>query len=342
MAAAAAAAEDLNTERSKDKELIVSPVANASVRLFSPPVPNVPADLKVGIIPTDPAQRQRWIRAVKVENPTARMLCFTNFGSSAAIYRNWHKFASADIEIVALESPGAGSLRSIEPYANMADLDHCVSATFDDPRFDLLKAPMCAYAQCIQGAFCANIMVDVLSRMGRKPLHLFIGAAIPPHFPLPNFTEPEVLRKIFRLPKALVAKYPLMFKLATNSFPDYIKQAAMGEHPHDVPITVFRGKRDPFITEDQSRQWARYTTGEFTYVEVPDAEHVFQHKDESAKFVMDYINAKLSTLTKHRKTLDTLGNAFGFPSPTQLEGTPSVAAQSPPTTVRYGCGEIVK
>lgn len=86
-------------------ERTISPASVLSERLFAPNVPPVPAgncessfyfqlskDLKFGFIPENPVERQRWVRPVKVANPTCRILAFPNFGSSGLLSLKYHSY----------------------------------------------------------------------------------------------------------------------------------------------------------------------------------------------------------------------------------------------------------
>lgn len=204
-------------------------------------------------------------------------------------------------------------MKAIEPYIDIKDLERSILPALRDPKFGVIQRPFCFYGQCIQGTFGSFFLANMMPRvLGLKPAHIFIGAAIPPHFPIPNLSDPETLSQVFRLPKRLTDKNPLMYKLATNYFSDYIAQKDFP--PVDVPITVFRGTKDPFVTEEHCRQWARYTTATCDYAEIPGATHIYQHKEEFAKAACEVINAKMSVLYKNKPTIDNLANAFGFPT----------------------------
>ena len=57
------------------------------------------------------------------------------------------------------------------------------------------------------------------------------------------------------------------------------------------------------------------------YIEIPDAGHIYQHKEHAAKFVVNEINKKLSKLYVHKDAIQSIGNAFGYRNPPQKESS---------------------
>jgi surfactin synthase thioesterase subunit len=255
-------------------------------------------------------------------NPAARvrLFCFPFAGGGASTFRPWTARLDPAIELVAIEPPGRQT-RIEEP--TIRDVSTFVGQLVP-ALLPFLDMPFAVYGHCL-GALTLFETVRALMRdHGRSPVHVFVSGARPPDeihrhqafetalaarlLALPGFS---VFEPVHRQPDEVFAEAMLQFNvLATGAFlsdpelrrlmlPVIRAEFEMSsryrhapEPAWDVPLTCLTGLRDPYVSAENARSWARFTRRRFQLLMV-DTEHFLVVDDNEA--VIDVVNRELAT-----------------------------------------------
>src|SRR5215510_10563903 len=135
-------------------------------------------------------------------NPQSRMrlFCFPYAGGTAAVFRNWPRYLSSEIEVCAIQYPGRGS-RLAEPLRD--DVVDVMNAVYSDLQ-PFLKKPFAFFGHSM-GAMVSYEFARRLQREGQsEPLQLFVSGCVAPHermFKEPTYhlPQPEFIAELRRL-----------------------------------------------------------------------------------------------------------------------------------------------
>ncbi|MBL3655562.1 thioesterase II family protein [Fulvivirga sediminis] len=236
-----------------------------------------------------------------------KLFCFPYAGGSAAVYKNWQKHLSPNIEIVPVELKGRGRRISEPLYKNVDDLV--------DDLFPLIqKECQRNYYAFFGHSMGAMIAYELSLRINQSPvalpIRLFLSGRGAPHIASsknyhllddeafkaeilnlggtpPEFFEHQELIDIF-LP---VLKND--FKLVETSGREEIM-------PLNAPITSFFGE-DEDLTTEQKEGWEYYTEKKFKKY-VYQGGHFFIK--EHYKTIIDILNKQL------QEDLESLNNSM--------------------------------
>ncbi len=217
-------------------------------------------------------------------NPQAklRLLCCHPAGSGASIFRSWSQYLHPEVELCALQLPGRESrlreplLTEIEPF-----MDTLVQEVISS---DLLARPLAVFGHSFGALVAFALARQLRAQQLPEPIHLFLSSRKPVHLPVTNFIHRcqdrqliEELRGLGATPEPILQNSELMelflsiFRadLTLNETYPYSE-----ETPFNYPITVFGGRDDSSVSEEQLSQWAIHTSSDFQLKMFPGA-HMF-------------------------------------------------------------------
>jgi surfactin synthase thioesterase subunit/acyl carrier protein len=247
-----------------------------------------------------------------------RLLCFPFAGGGATVYRPWVEHLHPSIELVAVEPPGRASRIHEAP---VADLKLFLTALRSAVRLYLDK-PWAFFGHCVGGLTLFET-ARLLLRENLELRHLFISASRPPHrikregpfeeqilsF-LIREKQYDPLREPHRQPDEVFANMLRYFSmtatdemLAQSELRSLLLPAIRAdfemaanyrfrrEPAWPVPLTCFRGDADPYVTREDTLQWASYTSRDYRAHARPGGHYLLV---EDQQFIVQTINQALS------------------------------------------------
>lgn len=248
----------------------------------------------------------------------ARLICFPFAGAGATTFRPWTESLPADMELVAVEPPGRASRIAEKPVTSIK--------MFTDGLVPELRRyldrPFAFFGHCLGGVTAFESARRLLEEYRIGPRHLFVSAARPPHLldregrfehrllasllaldafdPLvpvheqPDDVFAEVIRQFNigatdeflsrpELRRALLPAVRADFAMASG-------YRAVPEALPGLPITVFAGLDDPYVTRDDAVAWAEYTRTTFR-LHLREGAHFLVVDDTT--FMLDTISHEL-------------------------------------------------
>lgn len=212
-----------------------------------------------------------------------RLYCFAYAGGSAASFLDWPAAMHPDVEVCAIQMPGRGSRFKEAPITSVPELvaalgqalapTDALPTVFFGHSLGALVAFELARHWARQGLAAPHGLIVSGSRapaMRHDPsrkLHLLDDEALIAALGDYNGTPPELLAHT-QLMELLLPTIRADFALA--------ERYVYAEAPLDLPIAVFSGRSDEFITEVQVEGWRRETRGPCD-VHWFDGDHFFIH-----------------------------------------------------------------
>ena len=153
------------------------------------------------------------------------------------------------------------------------------------------------------GALIAYELARALRNQGLpSPRHLFLSAHRAPHLPdshppiynLPESDFIEELKQLNGTPAELFKEQELldlMLPLIRADFTAAETYEYDPQPPLDCPITVFGGRDDPLVSEEELTPWREHTAQDFHF-RAFEGDHFFIHTAEAA--VVDAIRTQLA------------------------------------------------
>lgn len=231
-----------------------------------------------------------------------RLFCFPHAGAGASAYRAWVQALAEDgIAVCPVQLPGRENRLGEQPHREIepliGELVAGIASEFDRP-YALFGHSM--------GALVAFELANaVRDRGGLLPVHLFVSGRIAPQLTdtrakLHALTDSELLARLADLggiPRELLADEELMafqlpllrVDLAVNENYRYLRRP-----PLPTPITAFCGRRDPKVTETETRAWAAQTVGGFAAHALPGG-HFFVQESTRSLLRQIALDVSLST-----------------------------------------------
>ncbi len=228
----------------------------------------------------------------------ARFFCFPYSGGSASAFRRWNDSLPPSVEVCAAQLPGRESRIGDQPFSN---LDKLVDALIDVIH-PLLDLPFAFYGHSMGAWISFELARKLRDQHDLHPLHLFVGAVVPPDVPDKRELHKlglddviECLRKTGDTEPVLLNNRELMeFMLPliqADSAITELHEFTPGK-PLQCPITAFAGKDDPLYTPAQAFDWQRHTQGALR-TEVLEGRHLFMNT--AAPHLLRLISEDIST-----------------------------------------------
>jgi len=209
----------------------------------------------------------------------ARLFCFPHAGGSASLYRRWQGQLPPDVELCAVQLPGREKRFSEKPRSSLRALvDEIAAAWIPSPiPYALLGVSM--------GGWLAFELARALRERGvAQPFHLFIGAMSAPHV---RDTSNEHMMSLDAwiayatglgelTPQEAEARelLEMMFPMLRADASLTETHVCAEEPPVTFPISAYACTKDRRVLAANVRAWEQYTTGAFSYGELP-CEHNF-------------------------------------------------------------------
>jgi surfactin synthase thioesterase subunit len=216
-----------------------------------------------------------------------KLLCFPYAGGSSVKFLSWKKYLDG-IEIIPLDPPGRGR-RMTEP------LCETLNEMVNDVKEQLLSLITRGEQYAIYGHSMGTLLVyellhDLLEDGFHMPAHLFLSGKNPPHYlaekPIYQFDDEMFIEELVKMAGGIsVFEDPMMKKMYLPIFrTDFriVETYRYKEKKQPLPVdaTFLYGLFDGVISNEQTQQWADYTTGTFQTLYLPGGHFFFFGQEE--------------------------------------------------------------
>jgi len=227
-----------------------------------------------------------------------RLYCFPYAGGGTQIFRRYARRLPPGIEVCMVQLPGR-ERRISEPAPT--SVGESVRGLLPVLRAET-DLPWAFFGHSL-GALIAYELTRALRTQGLPlPRHLFLSAHRAPHLPdshppIYNLPDDEFIDELKQLNGTPVEVFQeqelldLLLPLIRADFTAAETHEYVPQPPLNCPITVFGGRDDPLVTEDELSPWIEHTTLDFSF-RAFDGDHFFIHTAEDA--VVDAIRTQLA------------------------------------------------
>jgi len=259
-----------------------------------------------------------------VKTASFHLFCLPYGGAGASVYQHWQSKMPADIAVVPIQLPGREGRIKEKLFDNINELVEILEKVLQEE----LSIPYAFYGHSA-GALIAFRLACKLQNnpiYGKNLKHLLVGGCSAPQC-MPNPLYQKILGKLhsiewYGLPKIDNLKsysyqeLETLFKIIMETAgvqssniqnKDFIKTfvplliadlSIVGTYVNrkedmlNIPITVFHGRYDDKVNEDEIKLWQRSTTGIFTF-HLLDGDHFFLHGDQTQEQLINIIHGVL-------------------------------------------------
>lgn len=240
-----------------------------------------------------------WVYKPKpLKNKEINLFCFAFAGGSAFYYRPWSNCFNS-IEICAVQLPGRANRIKEQAIIGISEIaDHFIDALTSD-----LDTPFAFFGHSMGAILAYEVSIKLEQRKLPTPKHLFLSARSAPHITskrpkIAHLPKSEFLKSIIALqgtPIEVAENAELMDLVEPSLRADFLSletYVATPAKPRPIPITVFGGIEDPWITADNLNGWQHYTSSSFDSYQFSGG-HFFldQHYQQIATIIKQSINA---------------------------------------------------
>lgn len=203
-------------------------------------------------------------------NPAAalQLFCFPFAGGSAATYRPWLNHLHRDIELIAVQLPGRGSLLDAPPYDNMQELAAALCAQIKDH----IDGPYIFFGHSLGSKIAFELACELQRQRCPLPRHFFAsgaGAPFKPRRAAPIHTLPdaEFMRRVGALngtpAKVLQNKELMQFMLPMLRADFKLVETYLGNRDCVLPtaLTILGGDRDAAVAREDLLAWQEVFCG---------------------------------------------------------------------------------
>lgn len=201
-----------------------------------------------------------------------KLFCIPYAGGCANIYWDWKGRFAKDVELVAVEYSGHGSLFCEKFYKNVDEAAEDIVQQY----FISNNEPYVIYGHSLGSLITFEIVYKIREAGLRMPEHIILAGTRPPHLLYKNqkYTDlpmSEFMDKIFDLgntPREILENdesreffYDILLS-DMKMVESYSHNDKLGKL--DIPVTVYTGIEDDESPQEDMREWNLYTEGEFT------------------------------------------------------------------------------
>jgi len=212
-----------------------------------------------------------WVRPLKPNpDPKLRLFCFPYAGGGASLFRLWHKYLPATIEVCPIQLPGRESRVRERPYTDLIKMVEDLYKVL----LPSLDIPFVFFGHSLGALIAFEFSRMIRKRDGILPGHLIVAACSAPHSPdqhqpVHHLPRREFIRslkqmegtpdEVFEDPGLLDFFLPLL----RADFTVYETYFYYRDAPLDCPISAYGGLGDGDVTEDSLQQWGDQTDNNF-------------------------------------------------------------------------------
>lgn len=197
--------------------------------------------------------------------PRARMrlFCIPGFAMSAALFANWYRHLPPEVEVCAVEPAGKGSRINEKPPSS---IDAYVTDILRSIAH-LLDQPYAIYGYSLGGVVAFELTRRIRREGHPLPLHLLLGAALPPQ----RIGDPQDIQLVDRMLEELQASTLELSAQAHHHVLSEIQNMDRAgqeilksysyrpEHPLTCPITHYAGLSDRLVPSESANDWLQHT-----------------------------------------------------------------------------------
>lgn len=228
-----------------------------------------------------------------------RLFCFPYAGGTTYTFRSWTNFLPSTVELCAIELPGRLRRLNEPPYQQL-DLLLSVLAIALLPYFN---KPFAFFGHSMGGLIGFELTRLLRKKFARSPVHLFVSGCRAFHLPNLNPTINSLDDEEFKqaiadyggTPQEVINNEEMMELLMPTLRADFAlfeNYVYHQESPLDIPITVFGGKQDKLVTQEELAAWQKHTSTDFSLY-LFEGGHFFL--EEKRRYLLDYIFRKLDS-----------------------------------------------
>lgn len=212
-----------------------------------------------------------WVRQLKQNpNPKIRLFCFPYAGGGASLFRLWHKYLPAEIEVCPVQLPGRESRVREALYDDLTPLIEKLSEVL----YPALNVPFAFFGHSLGALVGFELSRLLRKKYGLSPDHLIAAACPAPHVPdqhppvhhLPHNEFIDSLKQMEGTPDAVFEDPDLLdffLPLLRADFKVYETYLYTHDRPLACPISAYGGLGDDGVTEEALHSWAEQTTNTF-------------------------------------------------------------------------------
>jgi len=216
-----------------------------------------------------PTRSSRWLKIYCLRPAAAvRLYCFAHVGGTAAVYKHWPEFLSADLELCAVQLPGREE-RHQESLCD--DMDTVVKQLLT---VILSDARPCIFFGHSFGSILAFALASRLKKLGREPEMLIVSAKTAPHLPSKklrsNLPRVQLLQELLSMggtPASVLSDSAIMDRVLRIVRADYavLESFRLSSYcePLHCPIIAFAAVDDPYVSSAGVDAWGEYTDSTF-------------------------------------------------------------------------------
>ncbi len=275
------------------------------------------------------SQKNRWIafRQPKVD-AQIRLFCLPYGGGGASIYRDWQKDLPDSIEVCPIQLPGRENRMDEKPINKIQTLVNLIAENLQS-EFDM---PFAFFGHSFGSLIAFELARYLRKHELPKPLNLFVSAYPDPKLPTPSLDNlvaklKSVNLNLFDLNEKTLDSLNneqlnlLIMIFSKNGLVDYngekinkdVLKALLPifigdmnlvksyqyieEAPLDLPITVFLGKKDAWVSYEDQLGWADQTQ-KGCVIHTFESGHLFindmDHRKEILQIMIKSLNKYLS------------------------------------------------
>ncbi len=257
------------------------------------------------------------------KNPRVKLFCFPYGGGGASVFRDWQNDLPATIEVCPIQLPGRENRLLEKPIGNLAYLIDVLIESLQSE----FSIPFAFFGHSFGSLIAFELTRTLRERSLPQPSHLFVSAFPDPRTPTKSLDK--IIQQLQSIDIDLFgADNQMMSQLSDkklaqlsaifneNGIEEYgdhllnrevtkillpIFSGDMGivksyqfhkKAPLDIPLTVFIGKQDTWVSYDDHLQWVEHTTQRCDF-KTFDSGHLFIKELEIKLKILHTIEAAL-------------------------------------------------
>ncbi|MEU2287220.1 alpha/beta fold hydrolase [Streptomyces sp. NPDC013178] len=223
-----------------------------------------------------------------------RLYCFHSAGAGTLSFAPWPRLLGPSVEVVPVLLPGRDTRVREARVTDLTGLHRELHGAIDTRPGD----PYALYGHSLGGLVAHHLAVTWHRFAETPPRLLVVGAALPPHVPLPLLdtdepTERQLLELLshsgaLSLSRDVLYRYLLPLLRDDLALARALRRAA--NRPAGVPLLAVSGARDTLADARRMAGWDRWTTAGFTARTVP-GDHFFVREPALTGLLTDVLGS---------------------------------------------------